>query len=49
MCATIGCVASAGWQSLRHNHDEIHLHVADIGRKLGADLGRFPPETLLPG
>src|SRR5580692_1395952 len=23
--------------------DEIHLHVANIGRKLGADMGRFPP------
>jgi uncharacterized membrane protein len=23
--------------------DEIHLHVANIGRKVGADLGRFAP------
>src|SRR5579862_3739198 len=23
--------------------EEIHLHVANIGRKLGADMGRFPP------
>ena len=23
--------------------DEIHLHVANIGKKLGADMGRFPP------
>lgn len=25
--------------------DEIHLHVANIGRKLGADLGQFPPPS----
>jgi len=25
--------------------DEIHLHVANIGRKVGADLGNFPPNT----
>jgi uncharacterized membrane protein len=24
--------------------DEIHLHVANIGKKLGADMGRFPQE-----
>jgi len=23
--------------------EEIHLHVANIGRKVGADMGRFPP------
>ena len=23
--------------------DEIHLHVANIGRKMGAEMGRFPP------
>jgi len=23
--------------------DEIHLHVANIGKKVGADMGRFPP------
>jgi uncharacterized membrane protein len=23
--------------------DEIHLHVANIGKKLGADMGRFAP------
>ncbi len=23
--------------------DEIHLHVANIGKKVGADTGRFPP------
>ena len=23
--------------------DEIHLHLANIGRKVGADVGRFPP------
>jgi uncharacterized membrane protein len=28
--------------------DEIHLHVANIGRKVGADLGRFPPGTPPP-
>jgi uncharacterized membrane protein len=25
--------------------DEIHLHVANIGRKVGADTGRFPPSN----
>ena len=25
--------------------DEIHLHVANIGKKLGADTGKFPPRT----
>ena len=24
--------------------DEIHLHVANIGRKVGAEMGRFPPD-----
>jgi uncharacterized membrane protein len=24
--------------------DEIHLHLANIGLKLGADMGKFPPE-----
>jgi uncharacterized membrane protein len=28
--------------------EEIHLHVANIGRKVGADLGRFPPRTPPP-
>ena len=28
--------------------DEIHLHVANIGRKIGADLGRFAPRTPPP-
>jgi uncharacterized membrane protein len=28
--------------------DEIHLHVANIGRKLGADLGRFAPPAPPP-
>jgi uncharacterized membrane protein len=23
--------------------EEIHLHVANIGKKIGADMGRFPP------
>jgi uncharacterized membrane protein len=23
--------------------DEIHLHVANIGKKIGAEMGRFPP------
>jgi uncharacterized membrane protein len=23
--------------------DEIHLHVANIGKKVGAEMGRFPP------
>jgi len=23
--------------------DEIHLHVANIGKKIGADMGNFPP------
>ncbi len=26
--------------------DEIHLHVAKIGQKLGADMGNFPPGTI---
>src|SRR5580704_8388603 len=25
--------------------DEIHLHVANIGKKVGADMGRFPPNA----
>jgi uncharacterized membrane protein len=25
--------------------EEIHLHVANIGKKVGADMGRFPPST----
>ena len=25
--------------------DEIHLHVANIGKRVGADLGNFPPRT----
>jgi uncharacterized membrane protein len=25
--------------------DEIHLHVANIGKQVGADVGRFPPEA----
>ncbi len=29
--------------------DEIHLHVANIGRAVGAELGRFPPGTVPPG
>lgn len=28
--------------------DEIHLHVANIGKKLGADMGRFPPRQPPP-
>jgi hypothetical protein len=24
--------------------EEIHLHVANIGLKVGADMGRFPPK-----
>jgi hypothetical protein len=23
--------------------DEIHLHLANIGKKIGADMGRFAP------
>jgi uncharacterized membrane protein len=26
--------------------DEIHLHVANIGKKLGADTGNFPPRAV---
>jgi uncharacterized membrane protein len=26
--------------------DEIHLHVANIGKKVGAELGNFPPGTV---
>jgi len=25
--------------------DEIHLHVANIGKKIGADMGNFPPRA----
>ena len=25
--------------------DEIHLHVANIGKKVGAEMGNFPPST----
>ena len=28
--------------------DEIHLHLANIARKLGADMGNFPSETAPP-
>jgi len=28
--------------------DEIHLHVANIGKKIGADMGRFPPDEGAP-
>jgi len=28
--------------------DEIHLHVANIGKKIGADAGRFAPGTAPP-
>jgi hypothetical protein len=28
--------------------DEIHLHVANIGKKIGADLGRFAPGETPP-
>jgi uncharacterized membrane protein len=28
--------------------DEIHLHVANIGRKIGADMGNFPPGAEQP-
>jgi len=28
--------------------DEIHLHVANIGKKIGADMGRFAPGTAPP-
>jgi hypothetical protein len=28
--------------------DEIHLHVANIGRKIGADMGRFAPGETPP-
>ena len=28
--------------------DEIHLHVANIGKKVGADMGRFPPGETPP-
>jgi hypothetical protein len=23
--------------------DEIHLHIANIGKKVGAEMGNFPP------
>jgi len=25
--------------------EEIHLHIANIGQKVGAEMGRFPPNT----
>jgi len=28
--------------------DEIHLHVANIGKKVGAEMGRFPPGEIPP-
>jgi uncharacterized membrane protein len=28
--------------------DEIHRHVANIGMKVGAEMGHFPPSTLPP-
>jgi hypothetical protein len=28
--------------------DEIHLHVANIGKKIGADMGHFPPRGAPP-
>ncbi len=28
--------------------DEIHLHVANIGKKIGADMGHFPPRGTPP-
>jgi len=28
--------------------DEIHLHVANIGKKVGAEMGNFPPATTPP-
>jgi uncharacterized membrane protein len=28
--------------------DEIHLHVANIGKKVGADMGNFPPGATPP-
>lgn len=35
-------------ESMKRNTDlldEIHLHIANIGATLGADLGRFPPSA----
>jgi uncharacterized membrane protein len=29
--------------------DEIHLHVANIGMKVGAEMGNFPPGLTPPG
>lgn len=29
--------------------DEIHLHVANIGKKVGAEMGHFAPADLPPG
>jgi uncharacterized membrane protein len=29
--------------------DEIHLHVANIGKKVGAEMGRFAPGQIPPG
>jgi uncharacterized membrane protein len=28
--------------------EEIHLHVANIGKKVGADMGHFPPSGAIP-
>ena len=28
--------------------DEIHLHVANIGKRIGADMGNFPPGAEVP-
>jgi uncharacterized membrane protein len=38
-------------QQVKHATDlleEIHLHVANIGRAIGAELGRFPPGAAGP-
>ena len=29
--------------------DEIHLHIANIGKKVGAEMGRFPARRVAPG
>ena len=29
--------------------EEIHLHVANIGKKVGAEMGNFPPRSTAPG
>jgi hypothetical protein len=28
--------------------EEIHLHVADIGRKVGSDMGHIRPDVIPP-